>query len=111
MPTKRIIMQFNNEQTRKIVPQKGTRIGFQLIRHSNRYIQCYNCQGLGRTATKAQVNKNARTVCNGNHVSCSTECPHVKQAKLEGHSRTKERRQHIINDTPTTPVSSTTTIP
>eukprot|EP00122_Pirum_gemmata_P001438 Pgem_evm1s1288 len=72
-------------------------------------VKCLVCAGNHHHSDKENCKGKEKCAnCEGDHVSCSSQCPHIKQARDQGQARAQERKPNIINNIPTPPTTKTT---
>ena len=124
-PTRKVVIQFENEQDMKIALFSGIyfgrmRIRCETYRTTPSVTQCYKCQGFNHVAKDCKKdqkcvrcagphkstecpdkNKETLTVkcsnCNGNHVAASKECPKFREQIKIQTDRAKARQDKLQN--------------
>ena len=124
-PTRKVVIQFENEQDMKIALFSGIYFGRMCIRCETyrttpSVTQCYKCQGFNHIAKDCKKdqkcvrcagphkstecpdkNKETLTVkcsnCNGNHVAASKECPKFREQIKIQTDRAKARQDKLQN--------------
>ena len=120
-PTRKVIIQFENEQDMKIALYSGIYFGCESFRTAPQVTQCYKCQGFNHIAKDCKnaqkclrcagahksiecpdKNKDSLKLkcsnCNGEHVASSKECPKFKEQIKVQADKAKARQEKLQNN-------------